>query len=162
MKRLHLVLFLMLFALYANAQNTIAVNSDAMLNGLNELRVDGCTCGTEEVKPAAVLHWDKKLAEIALDYAIQLKNDNQGEDKLMFMSHVGTDGSTIESRLSEAGYQAKTAFENIAFIKGNEDLVIDYWLNNPLSCKNIMNKKVTAAGAARAGDFWVLILARPK
>lgn len=143
------------------SQNTKGVDEEIMLASINDLRTDGCMCGMEEVKSVSPLYWDKDLADIALQYAIHLKNNNlESNDTFMFMSHVGLDGSTVESRLQEAGFETKNVLENIAFMRGEENLVIDYWLNNPLSCKNLMDKKMNVMGAGRAGNYWVLLLAQ--
>lgn len=138
------------------------IDQEAMLDAINELRAEGCTCGTSELKPVTSVSWNKDLAEIAKSYSDHLKDNNKSsKNNFLFLSHVGIDGSTLESRLAEANFNTKFACENIAFIEGNEDTAIDYWLNNPESCQNIMSKQSTALGAARSGDFWVLILAQP-
>lgn len=161
----HLVLSILLLALSAYtalAQNPIAIDEEAMLDAINELRTEGCVCVNNVVKPVPTVKWDKELADIALEYAIHLKNNNPNiSDPYMFMSHVGLDGSTIESRLADADYKTSFAKENIAFIRGKEDMVIDHWLNNPQTCNNLLEKKATHIGAARSGNFWVLILAQP-
>lgn len=143
-----------------NAQDTETKDPEVILiQQLNELRAEGCMCGNAKANPVGSLIWNKQLASIAYEYAKQLKENNQtSQDAYLFISHIGTDGSTLMSRLDNAGYIAKNAIENIAFINGNEDMVIDYWLNNPESCQNIMDKKMTTMGAAKSGDFWVLIL----
>ncbi len=161
----HTLLALILIAVMASgvatAQNTRGIDEDVILTAINDLRTDGCFCGNEEVRAVPALMWDQRLADIALNYAIHLKNNNEnGDDAYMFMSHVGIDGSTVETRLADAGYVAKDVVENIAYLRGNENLVIDHWLNNPLSCNNIMSRKMNVMGAARAGNYWVLIIAQ--
>ncbi|MBQ1651757.1 MAG: CAP domain-containing protein, partial [Paludibacteraceae bacterium] len=89
-------------------------------------------------------------------------SNSSDEDAFLFISHIGTDGSTLTTRLDDAGYQRIDAKENIAYIKGNEDMVIDYWLNNPTACKNIMDRKMSVVGVARSENFWVMIVAQPK
>lgn len=143
-----------------NAQNPEVKDPDVILiKELNQLRAEGCMCGNVNARPVGSLVWNNQLASIAKEYAEQLKENNQtSQDAYLFISHIGTDGSTLMSRLDNAGYKAKNAVENIAFISGNSDMVIDFWLNNPESCQNIMDKNMTTMGAAKSGDFWVLIL----
>ncbi len=143
-----------------NAQDTETINTKViLLDTINQLRAEGCMCGNTNAKAVGSLIWDKKLAVIAKNFADQLQDANESKNgNNIFLSHVGIDGSTLDSRLKDAGIASKTAVENIAFFNGNEDMIIDYWLNNPESCQNIMEKKMTAMGAARSGDFWVLIL----
>lgn len=145
------------------AQPSTSLNEDAVLDDLNSLRRDGCMCGMEEINGMLPLRWDKRLAEVALEYAESLRKSNDaGDDAYLFISHIGADGSTLATRLDDAGYERRDAKENIAYIKGNEDMVIDYWLNSPTACKTIMDRKMTAVGVARSENFWVMIVAQPK
>ena len=41
-------------------------------------------------------------------------------------------------------------------------MVLDHWLNNPQSCKNLLNRKMTYVGIAQRGDFWVILMAIPQ
>lgn len=134
----------------------------AALQELNDLRDEGCNCGTEKMRPASALLWDKDLAAIATDYAEQLATTNQGYGAHVYLSHVGTDGSTLEDRLQEQAYRAKACVENIAYFNGNFTMVLDHWLNNPQSCKNLLNKNMTAVGLAQKDNYWVIILALPQ
>lgn len=139
------------------------INSAKVLDEINDWRSDVCFCGNVKKRPASELIWDKKLAEIAEEYAKDLARDNQNnESQFLYLSHVGTDGSTLKQRLEESDYSVIYCVENIAYLKGNETMVIDHWMNNPTSCNNIMNRQVTNMGMARSGDFWVLLFAQPR
>ncbi|MBO6035281.1 MAG: CAP domain-containing protein, partial [Paludibacteraceae bacterium] len=156
-------LVLMFLGVVCYAQPSTSLNEEALLEDLNSLRMDGCMCGMEEIRGMLPLRWDKRLAEIAFEYAESLKSSNSSDDDAyLFISHIGADGSTLTTRLDDADYQRIDAKENIAYIKGNEDMVIDYWLNNPTACKTIMDKKMSAVGVARSDNFWVMIVAQPK
>ena len=139
------------------------INNAKVLDEINAWRSDVCFCGNVKKRPAAELIWDKKLTEIAQEYANDLNNDNKNNNtKFLYLSHVGTDGSTVKQRLEESDYSVIYCVENIAYLKGSATMVIDHWMNNPTSCGNIMNRQVTNMGMARSGDFWVLLLAQPK
>ena len=139
------------------------INNAKVLDEINAWRSDVCFCGNIKKRPASELIWDKKLTEIAKEYAKDLNSDNKNNNtKFLYLSHVGTDGSTLKQRLEENNYSVIYCVENIAHLKGNETMVIDHWMNNPTSCGNIMNRQVTNMGMARSGDFWVLLLAQPK
>ena len=163
MRKAVISLFLAFSGVVCYAQQSTSIDEEAMLSDINSLRTDGCMCGMEEIRGVMPLRWDKELAAIAAEYAESLKESNStAEDAYLFISHIGTDGSTLATRLDDAGYERKDAKENIAYIKGNEDMVIDYWLNNPTACKTIMDKNMTAIGVARSDNFWVMIVAQPK
>ena len=163
MRKTVISLVLMFLGVVCYAQPSTSLNEDAFLDDLNSLRTDGCMCGMEEINGMLPLRWDKRLAEIALEYAESLRSSNSSDDDAyLFISHIGADGSTLTTRLDDADYQRIDAKENIAYIKGNEDMVIDYWLNNPTACKTIMDRKMSAVGVARSDNFWVMIVAQPK
>lgn len=139
------------------------IKKERVLDEINGWRSDVCLCGNVKKRPAAELIWDNKLAEIAQEYANDLNSDNENNDtKFLYLSHVGTDGSTVKQRLEEKDYSVIYCVENIAHLKGSENMVIDHWMNSPTACNNIMNRQVTNMGMARSGDFWVLLLAQPK
>jgi uncharacterized protein YkwD len=139
------------------------IKKEKVLDEINDWRSEDCLCGTEKKRPAGELIWDKKLEAIAQEYADELAAENKkNKDNFLYLSHVGTDGSTLKIRLEEKEYNAVYCVENLAYLKGNESMVIDHWMNNPTSCKNIMNRQVTAMAMARSGDFWVLLFAQPK
>lgn len=138
------------------------LNNQVVLQSLNDLRDEGCNCGNEVMRPASQLIWDEELANIAQDYANQLYEANKDQQHHIFLSHVGIDASTLEDRLQDNAYYAKACVENIAYLPGNFDMVIDHWLNNPLSCKNLLNRSMTVAGIAQKGDYWVVLLAIPQ
>lgn len=163
MRKTVISLVLMILGVVCYAQPSTSLNEEALLEDLNSLRMDGCMCGMEEIRGMLPLRWDKRLTEIALEYAESLNSSNPtDDDALLFISHIGIDGSTLTTRLDDADYQRIDAKENIAYIKGNEDMVIDYWLNNPTACKTIMDRKMSAVGVARSDNFWVMIVAQPK
>jgi len=158
--RKSIALFIGLFLLCASL--SAQIDQGLLLDAINALRSDGCTCGRSNLKPTTTLQWDKALAAVAKSYADHLQQVNQEENNMLFLSHVGSDESTLESRLDSAGYQYVNAVENIACQMNDENMVIDFWLNNPESCRNIMNRYSTVMGAARTRNFWVLIIAQPK
>lgn len=149
--------------LLAFGQNNQEINKERMLDTINDWRSEDCHCGNEKKRPAPEVIWDNKLSEIAQEYANDLNKDNKNNNTdFLYLSHVGTDGSTLKIRLEEKDYQVVYCVENIAYLKGNENMVIDHWMNIPTACNNIMNRQVTAMGMARSGDFWVLLFAQPK
>jgi uncharacterized protein YkwD len=76
-------------------------------------------------------------------------------------SHNGAGGSTVQSRVRRAGYQACIVAENIA--RGQPDIrsVVAEWMSSPGHRANILNPQVTQYGFAGAGSVWVLVLAGP-
>lgn len=158
MTRIYTLLIACFLCIAAFAQ----FDEKAALQSLNDLRDEGCNCGNEMMRPASKLLWDDDLADIARIYAAQLSAANKGKSQHIYLSHVGTDGTTTEDRLNANDYKAKACLENIAYLNGNFDMVLDHWLNNPQSCKNLLNRKMTSVGIARRGNFWVILMAVPQ
>lgn len=155
-------IYSLLVLLFCSTSIWAQFDYEKALKSLNELREDGCNCGTEAIRPAQPLLWDQDLADIAMLYAAQLSAANKNTNQHVYLSHIGTDASTTEDRLTANDYMATDCVENIAYLNGNFDMVLDHWLNNPQSCKNLLNRKMTAVGIAQRGDFWVVLMAIPK
>ena len=90
-------------------------------------------------------------------------------------SHTGSDGSTVATRVTRAGYTWSIVGENIAYAfpasSSTQDSTMQQWLNSPGHCANIMNPQFTelavacAEGSAAGGNadrrYWTMVLARP-
>ena len=106
MRKTIISLVLMFLGVVCYAQPSTSLNEEALLEDLNSLRMDGCMCGMEEIRGMLPLRWDKRLAEIAFEYAESLKSSNSSDDDAyLFISHIGADGSTLTTRLDDADYQ---------------------------------------------------------
>jgi uncharacterized protein YkwD len=139
------------------AQQTI--NEKLLLQLVNEIRTEGCYCGNENVKPVNEVIWNEKLATIATQHSHDLFTyTSKNENKFVYLSHIGTDGSTLEDRLNRANISAKNMRENIGYVQGNEQIIVDYWINNPESCKNLMHPTAASIGIGRSGNFWTMLL----
>ncbi|KAJ8508228.1 hypothetical protein ON010_g18891 [Phytophthora cinnamomi] len=55
-----------------------------------------------------------------------------------FLHHVGSDGSTVPSRITDAGYKWKTIAENVAGGQADADAVVDTWMNSTGHRMNIL------------------------
>ena len=78
-------------------------------------------------------------------------------------AHEGARGSTLSSRLRDAGACRGTAAENIAFGYPDAAATLQGWDGSDGHRRNMLNRDVTAWGAAVAtgGDgrpYWVLVL----
>jgi uncharacterized protein YkwD len=90
----------LLCGLLAFGQDNKEINKERLLDTINDWRSEDCHCGNEKKRPAPEVIWDKKLAEIAQEYANDLNKDNQNNNTdFLYLSHVGTDGSTLKIRL---------------------------------------------------------------
>ncbi|KAL4128199.1 hypothetical protein PRIC2_007192 [Phytophthora ramorum] len=82
-----------------------------------------------------------------------------------YMSDYGTDNSTPESRVSDAGFKCQHMAENIDSGNANAGDVVDWWMKN-VGRDRILDKSFTMAGAAyvyndntSSKHYWVQIYA---
>jgi uncharacterized protein YkwD len=133
--------------------NTIFINN--ALKEVNMIRASEATCGTTPYTPVAALIWNDQLAAAALRHAKDMQTNN-------FFNHKGSDGSQVDKRVTDAGYNWATVGENIA--KGYNSLssVMAGWKGSATHCKNLMSADYTEVGIANVGDIWVQVLAKKR
>ena len=125
-----------------------------LLNQVNDLRAEGCTCGDKFYDPVGELTFDKKLEEAAVRHSNDM-SDNRHFD------HVGTDGSTFTDRISDTGYTFFSAGENIAYGYNSASSVLNGWKHSVGHCKILMDSKATEIGVSSVNGYWTLVIAKP-
>ncbi|KAG7399667.1 hypothetical protein PHYBOEH_008310 [Phytophthora boehmeriae] len=74
-------------------------------------------------------------------------NDMASND---FMSHTGSDGSSMAQRITAAGYSWQSLAENVAAGQTTVDSVMTAWMNSSGHKANILSSKATMFGCAYA------------
>ncbi len=124
------------------------VNKDLMLSLINQVRQQGCRCGSTNMPPVGTVTWNNQLEAAAFAHADDMNQRN-------YFSHTGADGSSAGDRITRAGYNWRTYGENIAKGYSNEQAVVNGWIQSEGHCKNIMNGSFREMGVARSGAYWV-------
>lgn len=130
------------------------------LAAVNALRQNGCTCGDGQRMPAVPsLKWNSKLESAARRHSNDMAKNSH-------FDHRGADRSTMDQRVSEAGYRWATVAENIALATPTIPAVVEQWRQSTHGhCQNMMSKEHTELGAAwqegPEGRYWTLVLASP-
>ena len=134
--------------------------TDATQTALNALRARAQQCG-ENVWPAApVLRSNPVLAASARRYAQELA----ARDRI---DHIGAAGTSLRTRLRDAGYAMRLSGENLAGGPETLDEALAQWLASPAHCENLMLADFQEFGLAcvtgpgRYQRYWVLHLATP-
>ena len=129
--------------------------AEEVLAHVSAARSSGTTCGGVQ-RPA--------VSRVALsDQLIQAAQAHSDDMESMGrLTHTGSDGSNPGQRIARTGYQAATWGENAAMGYRSGAAVVAGWLSSTGHCNNMMNAAYTEIGAARAGDYWTLVLARPR
>ena len=135
--------------------SSIEVNLDieAIMKMINDERVNGTDCGSNEKSSVEKLVWSNELAKAALDHS----NDMQVND---YFSHSSQDGRNFQDRVKEAGFTGAARGENIALGYSSEAAVMQGWMESDGHCNNIMNGNSTLIGVARSdeGSYWTMVL----
>lgn len=124
-----------------------------MLDLTNEIRKNSCQCGSDKMPAQKALKWNDVLAKAAQKHAEDMYKNN-------FIGHNGSNGSRIGQRVERAGYHWKSVAENVAWNIRTVKGAMSSWKNSPGHCQNIMGG-YTEMGAAKAGQYWVQVFARP-
>ncbi len=107
------------------------------------------------------------LAPLAMSAA--LTNAAQSQANYMAstgrMTHTGSGGSTVGTRVTRAGYRWSMVGENIAYGQTSSSAVVYAWLMSPPHAANMFNPRYTQMGVgvayAHGVYWWCLVLARP-
>jgi uncharacterized protein YkwD len=134
-------------------ENAPANPDKAMLEKLvNEARASGRDCGSTGQSPAGPLTWNDTLALVARKHS----QDMAANDRL---SHLGSDGSFVDERISATGFQWTLYAENLLKGGATEKAAIETWLQSEAHCKNIMNPGLREFGVGTSGPYWTMVLA---
>ena len=102
-----------------------------VLEIVNQHRAQGATCGGSAQAQVGPLKMHPILRSTARAHADDMAT--QG-----YFAHQSLDGRSPFDRMSDAGYDFKTAGENIAAGSATPEGAMDQWMNSPGHCTNIM------------------------
>ncbi len=122
---------------------------------VNKARSRGARCGSRYYRPAPPLAWNSKLARAALRQSGDMSENS-------FMGHTGSDGSSPDERVEEAGYTWSRCAENVCVGYRTPAEAVQGWLESEGHCRNIMNPAYREAGAALARGrdrrpYWTVV-----
>lgn len=151
---------LLLFTSLAVAQPGCQPASEAAQAALNQARARVQQCG-ENLWPAVpALRSNPVLAASARRYALELA----ARDRI---DHIGGAGTSLRTRLREAGYAMRLSGENLAGGPETLDEALAQWLTSPAHCESLMLADfqefglACVSGPGQFKHYWVLHLAAP-
>ena len=108
---------------------------------------------------------NQRLAAAARSHAVDMLCNN-------YLSHIGLDGSTPQTRVAAQGYAAILALEDIYALHPaygiNAQAAFNWWMNDPAHRADILNPETTEFGIAYVenedsllGAYFVLVSAKP-
>lgn len=82
------------------------------------------------------------------------------------LSHQGSDGSTMRSRIDDTDYGWMAIGENVAMGQTSPEAVMRSWMNSPGHRRNILNSNFQELGVGYAEGggrpYWVQVFAKPR
>lgn len=137
------------------------VTRERMLSLINRARMSSRNCGYKIFTQAGPVTWNPTLARAAFNHSVDMATKN-------FVSHEGSDGNEVSTRVEEVGYSWITVGENISAGRENSQEVVTAWLDSPVHCEIIMNQSFTEIGGAcfhnkdtKYKTFWTVVFGSP-
>ncbi len=140
-----------------NPENPTAVagnelDAAVILQIVNKVRQEGCTCNGKAMPAVAPYTWNRELEKAALAHSQDMRDKN-------YFSHTGSDGSSFGQRAQAHGYTGRAMSENIALGYANEQAVINGWLSSTQGhCEALMRAGHNELGIGRKGSYWTMIM----
>ncbi|MGW1756769.1 CAP domain-containing protein [Streptomyces mirabilis] len=100
------------------------------------------------------LHENAQLTQAAKVFAEDAAKNN-------LTDHTGTDGSTPQTRIKEAGYNAGPSAENMSWGDTSAKQVVDGWMGSGGHKGNIVNCSFKDTGVAVSGKYTIQLFAAP-
>ncbi len=126
-----------------------------LLELVNSQRASGAVCGTNSMAPVPRLQLEPRLVRAAQGHSADQAAHGT-------MGHVGSDGSTVGTRVTAAGYTWQLVAENVAWNYGSPETVMVGWMDSPPHCMAIMHPGVSEFGAAEVDLYWTQVFADPR
>lgn len=104
------------------------------------------------------------LSELTRSAALQRAAEAHAADmaRMGDMTHSGSDGSSVGDRVKRQGYRYRRVAENIAETRRGADGAMQLWINSPPHRKNMLLPDITHYGLAQSGNYWAMVLAKPR
>lgn len=125
----------------------------------NDVRSTDTDCGEYGVRSSAPpLQGNTNLHQAAQGHA---------EDMMIeeFVGHTGSDGSTFDERIRDAGFAGQPVAENVAAGNSTAAATVQQWEDSDGHCKNMMLDRANRIGVGFAqggpyGYYWVQVFGR--
>ncbi|WP_188708647.1 CAP domain-containing protein [Polaromonas eurypsychrophila] len=125
---------------------------------VNAARAQPRHCGKDLFVAVPPLLHQSLLTEVAAGHAADMAQHS-------YFNHTARDGSTVDVRVTRAGYRWRSIGENLAAGQATPELAVQSWLNSPGHCANIMSPAFVEMGSAfvvntksKSGIYWVQVL----
>ncbi len=122
---------------------------------INKFRAQENDCGGDIKAPAEPLLWHPDLDAAAEAHAQDMFDND-------VLTHEGSDGSDLATRLNRANYLASHWGENVAFGPITPAQTVEAFKNSPGHCSVMASPNFKQVGIAKVGDYWVFDFGTPR
>ncbi len=120
---------------------------------VNNLRREGCRCGSTYYPPVPALTWNESLERAALKHSEDMHRKK-------YFAHVSKGGRDTAYRIEAEGFEWSAYGENLFMAEGyvpSEKEVVETWRKSPAHCKNLMNKDFREMGIGHYETRWTQV-----
>lgn len=121
-----------------------------MLKYTNAYRSKNRACGGRTYLAVKPLKWSCELAKAAKSHSDDMARNRK-------MSHTGSDGSSMSTRVRRTKFKGGYLGENIAAGYRSVDSVMKGWMGSAGHCKNIMNGNFKYFGHNMKINYWTQV-----
>ncbi len=125
----------------------------SLVSAVNSARAHPRMCGSQSFGAASPVAWNGQLERAAYTHTADMVIHD-------YFDHVGTDGSTVGTRATRAGYDWRRVGENLARANRTAEEVVDLWLASPGHCANLMHPSFTEMGVNEQDGYWTQVFGR--
>ena len=100
------------------------------------------------------LSWNSQLSTAAQSHTLDMA-------RMRRISHTGSDGSQVGTRVQRLRYQFRKVGENVAAGQRTPQEVLSSWMHSPRHRKNILDPNFTEIGVAYYNGYWTQVFGRP-
>ena len=129
-----------------------------ILELFNAYRINGTSCNGSYLEPAPPLEWDERLAAAAQMYSDALYANRSNP------SYARRGGFDLGAALEQYAYEFTSVYQGFSSVTGGftEAAFVELTMDNPRSCRELMNPDFRDLAVARTDIFYVQLLAAPK
>ncbi|GGI22507.1 CAP domain-containing protein [Pedobacter mendelii] len=152
--QISLIILVIISACKKDDKNSLDIEiKEEILTRLNDLRANGCKCGTDVMPAVKKVVWNNALEKTAKSHATDMVSRN-------YFSHISLEGIPAIQRSRQEGYTGLSIGEVIARNYDTVDGVIEGWKASESHCKAMMEAEYDEVGAGKTGTYWVMDLGR--
>jgi uncharacterized protein YkwD len=133
-------------------------NNALILELFNAYRLNGTSCNGSDQNPVTALEWDEQLFVAAQMYSDAIYENRSDQ------SYIQRGRFDLAGALKQVGYEFTSLYQG--FLSGSGGFTAEQYteltMNNPRTCKELMNPDFLHVAVARTDIYHVMLLAAPK